>query len=96
MGSRKSEPRVPFGTIVEAGLLRPGDTVWCPKGLRSAKVRADGSLAVGDLTGSIHKVGAMIQSQPACNGWTYWHFKSDKGLAPIDVLRSKVRAEMAA
>ncbi|MFZ4607131.1 MAG: hypothetical protein ACOYM5_12815, partial [Caulobacter sp.] len=28
--------------------------------------------------------------------WTYWHFKSDKGLAPIDVLRSKVRAEMAA
>ena len=96
MGSKKSEPRVPFGTIVEAGLLNPGDTVWCPKGQRSAKVRADGSLAVGDLTGSIHKVGAMIQSQPACNGWTYWHFKSDKGLAPIDVLRSKVRAEMAA
>jgi modification methylase len=96
MGSKKSEPRVPFGTIVEAGLLRAGDTVWCPKGQRSAKVRADGSLAIGDLTGSIHKVGAMIQSQPACNGWTYWHFKSDKGLAPIDVLRSKVRAEMAA
>ncbi|MFZ4608084.1 MAG: site-specific DNA-methyltransferase, partial [Caulobacter sp.] len=86
MGSKKSEPRVPFGTIVEAGLLRAGDTVWCPKGQRSAKVRADGSLAIGDLTGSIHKVGAMIQSQPACNGWTYWHFKSDKGLAPIDVL----------
>ena len=96
MCSKKSEPRVPFGTIVEAGLLRAGDTVWCPKGQRSAKVRADGSLAIGDLTGSIHKVGAMVQSQPACNGWTYWHFKSDKGLAPIDVLRSKVRAEMAA
>ena len=96
MGSKKSEPRVPFGQIVEAGLLRAGDTVWCPKGKSSAKVRADGSLAIGDLTGSIHKVGAMIQSQPACNGWTYWHFKSDKGLAPIDVLRSKVRAEMAA
>ena len=96
MGSKKSEVRVPFGQIVEAGLLRPGDTVWCPKGKSSAKVRADGSLAIGDLTGSIHKVGAMIQSQPACNGWTYWHFKSDKGLAPIDVLRSKVRAEMAA
>ena len=96
MGSKKSEVRVPFGQIVEAGLLRPGDTVWCPKGKSSAKVRADGSLAIGDLTGSIHKVGAMIQSQPACNGLTYWHFKSDKGLAPIDVLRSKVRAEMAA
>jgi modification methylase len=93
-GSKKSEPRVPFGQIVEAGLLRPGDMVWCPKGERSARVRADGSLAMGDLTGSIHKMGAMVQSQPACNGWTYWHFKTDKGLAPIDVLRAKVRAEM--
>jgi modification methylase len=93
-GSKKSEPRVPFGQIVEAGLLRPGDSVYCPKGKLSAKVRADGSLAVGDLTGSIHKVGAMVQSQPACNGWTYWHIRTDKGLAPIDVLRARVRAEM--
>jgi hypothetical protein len=41
-------------------------------------------------------VGAMVQSQPACNGWTYWHFKSDKGLAPIDVLRAKVRQQLPA
>ncbi|HEY8574216.1 site-specific DNA-methyltransferase [Phenylobacterium sp.] len=95
-GSKKSEPRIPFGTIVEAGLLRPGDVLYCPKGRNAAKVRADGSLAVGDLTGSIHKVGAMVQSAPACNGWTYWHFKSDKGLAPIDVLRAKVRAQLPA
>jgi len=94
MGSKRSEPRVPFDQIVEAGLLRPGDSLFCAKGERMARVRADGSLAVGDLTGSIHKVGAMVQSQPACNGWTYWHFKTDKGLTPIDVLRAKVRAEM--
>jgi len=94
MGSKKSEPRVPFGQVVEAGLLRPGDLLWCPKGERTARVRADGSLAMGELTGSIHKMGAMVQSQPACNGWTYWHFKTDKGLAPIDVLRAKIRAEM--
>ncbi len=94
MGSKRSEPRVPFGRIVEAGLLRPGDVLYCPRGRHSAKVRADGSIVVGDLSGSIHKIGAMVQSQPACNGWTYWHFKTDKGLAPIDVLRAKVRAEM--
>jgi modification methylase len=93
-GSKKDEPRVPFGQIVEAGLLRPGDLVYCPKGERAAKVRADGSLVMGDLTGSIHKLGAMVQSAPACNGWTYWHIRTDKGLAPIDVLRAKVRAEM--
>jgi modification methylase len=93
-GSKKSEPRIPFGQIVEAGLLRPGDMLFCPQGRHSAKVRPDGSLAIGDMTGSIHKVGAMVQSQPACNGWTYWHFKSDKGLAPIDVLRAKVRKDL--
>jgi len=95
-GSKKSEPRVPFGQIVEAGLLRPGDVLYCPKGERAARVRADGSLVIGDLAGSIHKVGAMVQSAPACNGWTYWHFKSDKGLAPIDVLRAKVRSQLPA
>lgn len=93
-GSKKSEPRVPFGQIVEAGLLRPGDMVWCPKGLNAARVRADGSLALGEINGSIHKMGAIVQDQPACNGWTYWHFQTDKGLAPIDVLRAKVRLEM--
>ena len=96
MGSKRSEPRIPFGQIVEAGLLRPGDVLYCPKGERAARVRADGSLVVGEMAGSIHKVGAMVQSAPACNGWTYWHFKSDKGLAPIDVLRAKVRSALAA
>jgi modification methylase len=95
-GSKRAEPRIPFGTIVEAGLLRAGDVLYCPKGRNAARVRADGSLVVGELSGSIHKVGAMVQSAPACNGWTYWHFKSDKGLAPIDVLRAKVRSQLSA
>ena len=94
MGSKRSEPRIPFGQIVEAGLLRAGDALYCPKGERMARVRADGSLALGDLAGSIHKMGAMVQAAPACNGWTYWHFKTDRGLTPIDVLRAKVRAGM--
>jgi len=94
-GSKKSEPRIPFGQIVEAGLLRAGDILYDTKGRNAARVRADGSLVVGEVSGSIHKVGALVQSAPACNGWTYWHFKSDKGLAPIDVLRAKVRSQIA-
>ena len=91
-GSRKAEPRVPFGALVEAGLLRPGDTLYCPKGERTARVRADGSLAHGELTGSIHKLGAMLEQAPACNGWTYWRYKTDRGLLPIDDLRARIRA----
>ena len=69
-----TEPRVPFGTIVESGLLRAGhDADRRASGRWRATVRADGSLAAGGATGSIHKVGAMVQGAPACNGWTYWH-----------------------
>ncbi len=92
--SKRDEPRVPFGQIVEAGLLRPGDTVFSPKGEHAAKVRADGSLAMGAVSGSIHKMGAIAERQGACNGWTYWHVRTDQGLAPIDVLRAKVRRAM--
>ncbi|SFS49994.1 site-specific DNA-methyltransferase [Brevundimonas viscosa] len=94
MGSKRAEPKVPFGALVEAGLLRPGDRLYCPKGEREARVRADGSLAYGDLTGSIHKLGALLENAPACNGWTYWRFKTDQGLRSIDALRAEIRAGM--
>jgi modification methylase len=94
MGSKKAEPRIPFGALVEAGLLQPGDVLYTPKGDRTASIRADGSLVHGQLSGSIHKVGAMMEQSPACNGWTYWRFKTDAGLKPIDDLRSRIRADM--
>ena len=93
-GSKKAEPKVPFGALVEAGLLAPGDKLYCPKGDHEARVRADGSLVSGSMTGSIHKLGALLENAPACNGWTYWRFKTDTGLKPIDALRTEIRAGM--
>ena len=94
-GSKKSEPRIPFGMVIEAGLLRAGDELYCPKGQRRARVRADGSLVAGDLSGSIHKLGALVDDAAACNGWTFWHMKTDRGLSPIDALRTQLRAGLA-
>jgi modification methylase len=94
MRSKKAEPRVPFGSVIEQGLLRPGSHLFCPKGRTRARVRADGSVTVNGEAGSIHRMGAYAQQAPACNGWTYWHFQTDAGLAPIDVLRRKIRAQM--
>lgn len=94
INSKKSEQRIPFGSVVEAGLLQPGDILYCPKGQKTAHIRADGSLAHGELTGSIHKLGALLEQSPACNGWTYWRFKTDKGLKPIDDLRSQLRTQL--
>ena len=59
-----------------------------------ARVRADGSLISGALTGSKRELGALLENAPACNGWTYWRFKSDQGLKSIDALRAEIRAGM--
>ncbi|TNE35853.1 MAG: site-specific DNA-methyltransferase [Alphaproteobacteria bacterium] len=92
--SKKAEPRVPFGTLVERGLLSAGDKLYCPRRKFTAKVRPDGSIVTTNASGSIHKMGAHVQKAEACNGWTFWHFKTDKGYEPIDILRQQVRAEM--
>jgi modification methylase len=41
--SKRAEPRIPFGQLVERGLLRPGEVLVSPRG-QTAKVRADGTL----------------------------------------------------
>ncbi|WP_093011648.1 MULTISPECIES: site-specific DNA-methyltransferase [Roseivivax] len=92
--AKRAEPRVPFGQLVERGMLSPGETLISPTG-KSAKVRADGTLVGLDVKGSIHQVGAHLEGAPSCNGWTYWHFKRDGKTVPIDVLRQQIRAEMA-
>jgi modification methylase len=91
---KRAEPRIPFGSLVERGLINPGDTLYDPGQRTAARVRADGSLSVKDATGSIHKMGAHVMGAEACNGWTFWHVRRGKKLMPIDVLRQKVRAEM--
>jgi modification methylase len=85
---------VPFGHIIEAGFIRPGDTLFSPNGKR-ARVRADGSLALGELTGSIHRVGAVAANAPACNGWTFWSLETKRGPQCIDLFRREVRRQMA-
>lgn len=91
--SKRAEPRVPFGQLVERGMLRPGETLISPRG-QIAKVRADGTLISGEARGSIHQVGAALEHAPSCNGWTYWQFKREGKTVSIDVLRQQIRAEM--
>jgi modification methylase len=90
---KRAEPRVPFGQLVERGMLRPGEVLISPRG-KTAKIRADGTLVGDDVKGSIHQVGAHLEGAPSCNGWTYWHFKREGKVVPIDVLRQQIRAEM--
>ncbi len=93
--SKRKLPRVPFGRVVETGLLSPGDRLYDQKRRHSAMVRADGSLSSKQISGSIHQVGAHLQGAAACNGWDFWHFEVEGGdLRPIALLREKLRAEL--
>ncbi|WP_230281921.1 MULTISPECIES: site-specific DNA-methyltransferase [unclassified Croceicoccus] len=87
MQSKRQAPRVAFGALVEAGYVPAGTTVTDKKRRFSAIVRADGSLMAGRESGSIHGLGASLQGAPSCNGWTFWHMESEKGLQPLDNAR---------
>jgi modification methylase len=91
---KRAEPRIPFGALIERGLIKPGELLYDPDRRTAAKVRADGSLVCKDATGSIHKVGAIVMRAEACNGWTFWHVRKGKSYVPIDLLRQQLRQEM--
>lgn len=89
--NKKNEKRIPFGYLVESGIVEPGLNLFDPKKKFTAKVMSDGSIYCNKIQGSIHKVGAEIQGAPSCNGWSYWHFNIEGKLEPIDILRRKIR-----
>jgi modification methylase len=89
---KRTEARIPFGALVEIGLISPGAVLYDAAARHEAQVRADGSIACGGAQGSIHKIGAHVQGASACNGWTFWHYEADGALKPIDVLRAEARS----
>ena len=95
VADKRSEPRIPFAAIVEAGLVRPGENLTDETKRHAAIVRVDGTVSAGAITGSIHRIGALVQGLPACNGWTFWHYRDSKGLRLIDDLRTILRKELA-
>jgi modification methylase len=95
MTGKKAEPRVAFNTLLESGLVKPGQVLTDAKRRWSAIIRADGTLAAGGEAGSIHRLGAKVQGLDACNGWTFWHYEEASALKPIDELRSVIRSGLA-
>ncbi len=90
----RDAPRVPFAALIERGMIAPGDKLTDAKRKVKALVRADGAVALGDTVGSIHRIGALAQGLEACNGWTFWHVETKRGLRVIDTLRAEIRAGM--
>ncbi|HET7816128.1 MAG TPA: site-specific DNA-methyltransferase [Sphingomicrobium sp.] len=94
VADKRSAPRVAFGLLVESGLVPAGSALTDGKRRWRASVRADGSIACGALSGSIHQVGAALQGAPSCNGWSFWHVEEDGHLQPLDALRQRHLASL--
>ncbi len=88
--NNRSKPRIPFGSLVELGIIKPGSNIFDNKKKINAKIMADGSIKHAQTKGSIHKVAANILGAESCNGWTYWHYNLDGAIVPIDHLRQRL------
>ena len=89
--NNRSKPRIPFGSLIELGVLKPGTEIFDQKKKINAKIMVDGSIKYQQSEGSIHKVAAKIIGADSCNGWTFWHYESGNSLKPIDDLRQRLR-----
>ena len=88
--NNRSKPRIPFGSLVELGIIKPGTIIFDNKKKINAKIMADGSIKHQQAEGSIHKVAATILGAESCNGWTYWHYNMNGNIVPIDHLRQRL------
>ena len=89
--NNKTKPRIPFGSLIELGVIKPGTEIYDQKKKIYAKVMVDGSIKHKGNEGSIHKVAAQILGAESCNGWTYWHYEVGNSLKPIDDLRQSLK-----
>ncbi|MDA8675130.1 DNA methyltransferase [Alphaproteobacteria bacterium] len=94
MPERRAEVKIPFGALLDQGLIKAGDKLTCEKGDYKATVRVDGSLKAGDDSGSIHSLAAKLQGRQSCNGWTFWYTKQNRKTVIIDALRQEARSNL--
>ena len=88
--NNKSKPRIPFGSLVEMGIIKPGSILFDQKKKINAKIMADGSLKHKGNEGSIHRVAAKIMGTESYNGWTYWYCNIKGNSVSIDNLRQRL------
>ncbi|MCL4303598.1 MAG: site-specific DNA-methyltransferase [Anaerolineae bacterium] len=93
--SKRDRPRISFSTLLERGMLQPGQKLYLgKKGETTATILANGHLKVNGHIGSIHQVGKMLHNGP-CNGWEHWHYLDEATgeRVAIDELRELIWAE---
>jgi len=85
--------RIPFGSLLENGLLNPGQILYFAKDRTPARILANGHLKCGEIVGSIHKVAKELSNGAPANGWDSWLYKENGKLKMVDELRKKLEGK---
>jgi len=89
----KPQKKIPFGTLINSGYLKPGSELFNKNKNYKATILPDGSITYKNNRGSIHKIAAKVNNTISFNGWDYWHFEDKKKkLISIDEIRKKIRS----
>jgi modification methylase len=92
---KKKPVRVPFGALLENGLLQPGQTLYFAKNGTTAKILSNGHIRCGDVTGSIHGVAKSLMGNAPANGWDLWFYQDEGGTKiVINELRERLRSNV--
>ncbi len=96
--SKRAEPRIPFGWVVERGLLPVGTVLQGIRKHQTAKVRADGTLVTATASGSIHQMGSACAGTGRLQRLDLLAVRNerragaDRRAAPATALRAFVKA----
>ena len=83
-------PKVPFGSLIEKGLVKIGEKIYSRDRKFSATVLANASIEMDDgFVASIHKVSARFLKKQSNNGWKFWYIERNNKLISIDKLREQ-------
>ena len=85
----KKPPKVPFGNLIEANLIKSGDFLYSKNKQHKAQVLANATLEWDNKTGSIHKISTEILGKSTNNGWTFWYVFQKDNLVLLDELRER-------
>ena len=87
--------RIPFGALLEQGLLTPGQTLTFAKNGQTAIILSNSHLRCGEITGSIHAVARSLLKGAPANGWDFWLYEDEIGQKQtINHLREILRAQV--
>ena len=88
---KEQQIKVPFTDLIKDKLISAGDILYTRKRYnKKAKVLEDGNLLYeNNITGSIHRIGSLIQQTVSCNGWKFWYIIKNNKAVLLDDLRSK-------